>query len=1022
LFGLGLLAGIGVPICVGEEPGHPALEALTLALADAAVRPSAAIPLARAALTEAEKSFGSAALPTAEAINRLALLLYDTGNYGEAEALLAKVLRIREGKLAPNSPPVLDAVDALALFYHDTGAAALAAPLLQRSINAHQDPLETPQATAHLSPAMAPGKDEDPIFRKAMFPERLLQARLPDLLKSRSDPAAELAARAWIRLAHADDNAARQLFLRALALREKEPNHEQPATARLLNGLALSERFYQADGLLGRALHICETTRGAEHPDTASTLHNHALLYFKLGFFAEAEPFFERAAAIRLKSLGPDHPDYLICLHNLGLLDETTGNYAKAKECYEKAVGVAERNGSLSHVNSDPLLARLGLLYVNLGDAASAKALFAKALLLRTGRPAADTDGMHHLMEWVDHLIKDPVSHTERGVSSVPGIAGMTRRFDPNSVADCNATALRQLQSGQAAEALQMATRAVDLREKHDRHLNSSSHEVNWIYNDIRVDSDSGSDERFAMPCTLGDPALIARTLLHEKTAAYDSLDEGRQIAKVGGEAMAEDLQASQRKLRYFDLNHPPAEAQQAGRQLWSASSDEARTDLWLSEQRLEAATGITLHKKRRALEVTLEQVQSKLKSGRILLEFVRYKHFVNSEASEARYGALVIAASGSPTWVSLATTAEALDQEMVRYQQATENVSITNSAMSKLLANLYQHVWAPLEPLFPADTTSVIISPDSQLNFLSFATLLTPDGKFLAQKYLLNYVSSGRDLLASSSAPTNRNLCVVAAPEFDLALPLRPAGDEPDRLASRAAQQFNPWHALPGAKIEGEVLAKNAARWGWPPATLIQGAAATKSAVTHLQHPWILHLATHGFFWNPATKSNALPELAPNSPFAAILTNPMYRSGIACAGANTTLSQWKQGQVPPVENDGILLAAEAAEMDLHGTWLVVLSACQTGMGESRSGAGVLGLRSAFLQAGAQHLLLTLWQIDDRFTSSLMTQFYAELVRGGDPADALARVQRAELLDLGAREGLVSAVQKAGPFVLNGAP
>jgi CHAT domain-containing protein len=144
-----------------------------------------------------------------------------------------------------------------------------------------------------------------------------------------------------------------------------------------------------------------------------------------------------------------------------------------------------------------------------------------------------------------------------------------------------------------------------------------------------------------------------------------------------------------------------------------------------------------------------------------------------------------------------------------------------------------------------------------------------------------------------------------------------------------------------------------------------------------------------------------------------------MYRSGLALAGAQTTLGDWAQGRTPPTESDGIVTAAEAGELKLDGTWLVTLSACDTGTGAARAGEGVLGLRRGFLQAGAQNLLLTLWPVADEATAALMRDFYEAALRSGNAPQALANVQRDWLIRLRAERGLADAVTLAGPFLLS---
>jgi len=119
------------------------------------------------------------------------------------------------------------------------------------------------------------------------------------------------------------------------------------------------------------------------------------------------------------------------------------------------------------------------------------------------------------------------------------------------------------------------------------------------------------------------------------------------------------------------------------------------------------------------------------------------------------------------------------------------------------------------------------------------------------------------------------------------------------------------------------------------------------------------------------------------------------------------------------VENDGILTAEDVDALDLKGTWLVTLSACDTGSGEAKTGEGVLGLRRGFLQAGAQHLLMTLWPISDAATVQIMTDFYDAAQKTANPSQALSEVQRDWLVKIRSEDGLARAVRLAGPFILS---
>ena len=145
---------------------------------------------------------------------------------------------------------------------------------------------------------------------------------------------------------------------------------------------------------------------------------------------------------------------------------------------------------------------------------------------------------------------------------------------------------------------------------------------------------------------------------------------------------------------------------------------------------------------------------------------------------------------------------------------------------------------------------------------------------------------------------------------------------------------------------------------------------------------------------------------------------NPMRQSGLALAGGQSTLEAWANGRFPDTLNDGILTAEEVAALDLEGTWLVTLSACETGVGKVVSGEGVFGLRRAFMMAGAQNLLMTLWPVSDATTPKIMQDFYLLGLASLDAVEALSKVQKKWLQKIRSESGLLAAVRDAGPFAL----
>jgi CHAT domain-containing protein len=168
----------------------------------------------------------------------------------------------------------------------------------------------------------------------------------------------------------------------------------------------------------------------------------------------------------------------------------------------------------------------------------------------------------------------------------------------------------------------------------------------------------------------------------------------------------------------------------------------------------------------------------------------------------------------------------------------------------------------------------------------------------------------------------------------------------------------------------------------------VISGPAATAAVVLAQKAPRILHIATHGFFLADQPFAGASAGGAPSegtAPATPSGEDPLQRSGLVFAGAN-------QPDANP-NDDGYLTAAEATAMDLEGTELVTLSACETGLGGVRSGEGVYGLQRSLAVAGARATLLSLWKVDDGLTATFMERYYNRLKAGQGRADALRDTQ-----------------------------
>ncbi|CAN5627351.1 hypothetical protein BH23GEM9_BH23GEM9_05140 [soil metagenome] len=371
-------------------------------------------------------------------------------------------------------------------------------------------------------------------------------------------------------------------------------------------------------------------------------------------------------------------------------------------------------------------------------------------------------------------------------------------------------------------------------------------------------------------------------------------------------------------------------------------------------------------------------QVAGALEPGSVLVELVRFTpiDFTAREAlgeqrfADSRYVALVLPAgdAGSPMLVDLGAAA-AIDGLVAewRAEVTSETTPLDGRVPGERLRRL---VLDPVLERLPG-CTRLYIAPDGDLSTLPFDALPLGEAGYIIDAYRISYLGSGRDALRlGRPAGPAGDAIVFSDPLFDLGQE-SVAGFEP----------AHPFEPLPGAREEAEAV--GALLGGW----IYDGADASERNLEAVASPLVLHLATHGFFLpdpaheaQPDEEAPLVGSLAMRFDRLAQVPNPMLRSGLALAGANV----WSQGGTPqPEVGDGILTAEDVAGLDLLETQLVVLSACETGLGDVHVGEGVYGLRRAFIVAGARTLIMSLWKVPDEETRELMETFYRELLEEG---------------------------------------
>jgi CHAT domain-containing protein/tetratricopeptide (TPR) repeat protein len=934
-----------------------------------------AVPLAERSLSLRETELGRMHLDVAASLHRLGDLHVKLGEYDKALPLLARALDIREKAPGRSDPDVAATLDILAGLHFEQGAYVNAESLLVRALDIREKALGrthpdlaktlTKLAELHLEQG-AYAKVEPLLVRALTIREKASGPMHPTVAEALSDLAGlyrELG----------DYAKAAPLFVRALDINEKALGPLHPDVAYSLNNLGtlFSElgAYAKAEPLLVRALDIRERALGPIHPRVATSLNNLALLYETLGAYETAGPLYLRALGIWENALGSTHPNVASSLSNLAALYRRQGMPEKAEPLHRRALDIDEKVHGPVHPNVADDLSKLAALYADQGAYDKAEPVYRRALEIWEKTVGPMSPKVATCLGSIAALYTDQGAYEmaeplyRRALSIDENVWGT---IHPDVATNLNGLARLYRAQGAYNKAQPLLSRAVEIREAQLRAELARLSEPRRRALMTTLRDETGSVVSLhvdAMPTSAGALDLALTTVLRRKGRLLDSLAETQATLRSH---LTPALRAQLDQL---------AQARAALARLVYGPGDRA-AEIAVSRGRVEsveaALATASLEFRVQSAPITMTTVQAALPRGAMLVEFVRYRRFaagrVQQRLQPDRYVAYLVTRQGRPQWVALGDAAP-IDAAI-------------DSALA-VLRTLDELVLAPIRPRL-TDVSQLILAPDSKLNLVPFEALVDPQGHYEVEQRLMSYVASGRDLLRLAAPRAPRSPAViVASPDYGPS----PSPDVPGTVL------FTP---LPGARGEVDELRRF---FSTAPLT---GAEATKHALAELRGPAILHVATHGFYTRDAAGMRTPP--VPASGTAGASSTPLAQrslrlsagsspqsppddpldgldqAGLAMAGAN-------QGP------DGIVTAREIAGFDWWGTKLVVLSACETGVGAVPSGDGVYGLRRAVVLAGAEAQVVSLWNVNDSSARELMREFYGELARGTGRAEALRQAK-----------------------------
>ncbi len=966
-------------------PGHPAtataLSNLAVVLEEMGDL-SAALPPAERALAINEESLGPDHVGTVASLTTLASILDGLSDYEAALPMLERALAIRERSLGPMHPDTSGSLNALAALHSRLGDYEVARPLFERAltIREHAFGPEHPRTAETLGQLAALLRDTGDYEAARPLFERALAANERSLGPDHPRTASALGQLASVLFQLGELGAARELFERALRIREAVLGAEDPRTAGSLNDLAglLSTMgdFEAARPLCERALAIRERVLGPDHVATVDTLHMYGVLLLDAGDHDSARPVLERVVASREEIFGEAHPSTVTSMNNLALVLERSGELDAALRLHERALVARETTLGSEHSLTATSLNNLAVLLRRTGDYERARDL------------------------------------CERAVASRQSLFGPDH---PETVRARNNLAIVLADLGDARGAWEVAARALAGHARFvSRELRAQSEHERF---EFLASARQGVRTALVISDLLGEPEVTAEAydaLLAWQGAVARTVSAGRKKLQESltpeQESWIEELRAVQAQIskQLYD-DEPSRERQERLTEL-----RERRNRLELDLQRsLENAGGVRV--------ADCAELSRSIPSNAATLGFFIEERYVPARweggvpVEKGRWTAPHVQAwvmrrsEAAPVRVDLGE-AEGIER-LVRAHLAsiiesgdavrglTREVPRANEADAG--AELARALWAPIAP-YIRGAERLIIAPDSFLATLPFETL-SFDGAFLIERFAVSYVhdlGSLAERVPGKRSGGTSSLLAVGGVDFGSAEDRTGVEGGAAHGASRTAFGDG-WAPLPGTV--SEVRAIHGLHGNARPDTqriVLFGTAPTEERLKReLGRFGVLHIATHGFFnpdglpsmWESAL--NAVSEtggVLREQERRIIGNHPGLLSGLVCSGAN--------GDATGRVDDGLLTAEEVGWLDLDGAELVVLSACETGLGRARSGEGLLGLRRSFRMAGADTVVSSLWQVKDESTSRLMQRFYENLWREGmGTHDALRSAQLAML-------------------------
>ena len=943
---------------------------------------------------------------TLSAMIKLAQLYSSQGKYKFAQDLFEKAIPQLQKLFEKNNFLILESKENLAEIYRLQGKYSLAENLFLESLRGaveefgEEDTLVI-QIKSHLAQLY---EDTGRLDEALQLHEQVYNLELISLGDTHPNSATNLNNLASVNRRLGNYQKAEKLFRKSLKIMITALGEESPQSVSVMNNLALlleNQGLYdEAEPLFKKAFSISNKIQGDRHPTTLALLNNLAFLYESQGDFSRSEMNYKKVIDLNTVVFGEMHTNTLSNQNNLAYLFLREERFKEARPIFEKVYKQWEKQLGIYHQNTLKALNNLGRVQKSLGELELAEKNLIRALEGRTKvftkrhadtlRSMNDIGELFVLQKKNDEALK----MFQEALKLEEEVLGENHPYTFETLNNLSRL-LEEL--GKKEEAYKVFKTGFERR-------NAFFDRVLWVAGDntrqsyIRLHKQE-QDAYVRMLLSLDDERTARDLLevsLRRKGMLLKITSETQQVVMMSGDSelqgITDELTETRKKLAGLTLSGPTeVNRKEFPKLIYEMEEKVNMLQLQLGEksQRFRQSTK----------QVNVEQVLDGIGENAIV-DFMSFRG-----ADETLRLLAIIVNDGVISYVEYEDL-EIIRELIMEVREIVQDEGAEDEDIKSVAVELWEVLWQPLTDSL-GEKISIYISPDSVLNVLPFDVLTDEDDSYLLENFDLRIISSTRDLAIDQLQAVKGEMLIIAGPDFDsdkiLKSPeARQVSNKRSLSVSQGARMGSGLRGLnfaplPGAEKEGEVIKEVSDTKERKTSIYSQRVAEEQLLRKISKPPEVLHIATHGFFLKEEEKlKKRLQGLSRgSSSVPPPADNPLLRAGLAFAGLNSNASML--GEID-TDNDGVLTAMEVLSLDLAGTELVVLSACETGLGEIHEGEGVYGLRRSFQEAGVKNIINSFWEVSDAGTQLLMTKFYDKFLTGMPPRQAM-REARLEMLD-----------------------